>query len=71
MAKKDEVFVVILAKNEGRTIKDIIKSVRSYADKIIVVVSKNSIDHTEKIARSMRTEVIIDNGKGKGKHKRG
>jgi dolichol-phosphate hexosyltransferase len=66
MTKKDKVLVVISAKNEERTIKEVIRDVKPYCDKVVVIVSKNSNDKTEKIARSMKAEIIIDNGKGKG-----
>ncbi len=66
MAKKERVVVVISAKNEERTIKDAIKRSEPYADKIMVVLSKNSSDNTGKISRAMGAEVIVDGGRGKG-----
>ena len=64
--KKPKVTAVISAKNEEKTIRETINGVKKYVDKVIVVISKNSSDNTRKIVNSMKTEVLIDNGKGKG-----
>ena len=64
--RKEKVTVVIPARNEERTISDIIKSVKNYCDNTLVVVSKKSKDRTKDIAKSLGVKVIIDNGLGKG-----
>lgn len=63
---KERVTVVIPAHNEGRTIREIIKSVKIYCDDIVVVVSKKTGDKTREIARSLDVKVIVDRGLGKG-----
>ena len=57
--------VIILTRNEEGNIKNIIKGVRPYADEIIVV-DGHSKDKTREIAKKEGTNVILDEGTGKG-----
>jgi dolichol-phosphate mannosyltransferase len=59
------ISVIIPAKDEGEGIKQIIESVRAYADEIIVV-DGHSNDNTKEIATQNGAKVILDNNKGKG-----
>jgi len=63
--KKDKITVVILTKNEEKTIREIIKGIRLYADNI-VVIDGHSRDRTRDIAVSEGVKVYPDEGKGKG-----
>lgn len=60
-----KVSVVIPAKNEAPTIRDIIKGVKKYAFEVLVI-DGNSKDDTAKIAEDEGTTVYRDTGKGKG-----
>ncbi|MBL7056611.1 glycosyltransferase family 2 protein [Candidatus Woesearchaeota archaeon] len=66
MNKQNKVVAVISAKNEGRTIKEIIRGVKKYSDELIVVLSKKSTDNTKEIVTSLGVKILVDNGKGKG-----
>jgi dolichol-phosphate mannosyltransferase len=58
--------VVIIAKNEAPTIRDIIKEAKKYAFEVLVV-DGNSQDATRKIAEQEGAKVFQDSGTGKGK----
>lgn len=59
------VTVVIPARNEERSLGDVIRGCRPYADEILVV-DGHSRDRTAEIARSLGARVILDGGRGKG-----
>lgn len=59
------VSVIIPAKNEESTIKEIIEKSKPYANEIIVV-DGHSIDRTREIAERCGIRVILDNRKSKG-----
>lgn len=59
------VSVVICAKDEGAGLTRIIRSVRPYANEIIVV-DGHSTDHTATIAKSEHVRYFLDHGKGRG-----
>lgn len=61
-----KVTVIIPCKNEERTIGEIIDRCKPFADEIVIALSKNSSDDSEKIAREKGCRVLVDNGKGKG-----
>lgn len=63
---RNKVTIVIPAFNEEKSIAEIIKSVKPYADDILVVSAKKSTDNTKEIAESLGVDVAIDNGMGKG-----
>jgi dolichol-phosphate hexosyltransferase len=65
MALIENLCVVIPAKNEERSVGEIIKECKQYTEKIIVV-DGNSKDKTRDIAKNLSAKVIIDTGKGKG-----
>jgi len=65
-SNKNKVTAVIPAYNEEETIRDVIKSVRPRVDKILVILSKNSSDGTERILKSMKVDYVVDSGRGKG-----
>jgi len=56
--------IVIPAKNEEKTIGEIITKCKPYADEILVI-DGHSQDGTREIARNLGAKVILDNGKGK------
>jgi len=66
MINNNCVIVVIPAFNEEKTIGNLIKRAKPFCDKVLIVISKKSNDKTRNIAKSLRTEIIIDHGKGKG-----
>lgn len=63
--KNAKVSIVIPAKNEAPTIRDIIRGVKKYAFEILVI-DGNSQDGTRKIAEEEGAMVFQDAGKGKG-----
>lgn len=63
---KNKVTALIPAYNEDQTIKEVIRAVHPYVDKILVVLSKKSKDKTEKVLSSMKIPYILDHGIGKG-----
>lgn len=63
--KKLPTSVIILAKNEERTIGKVISGVKPYAEEILVI-DGHSQDKTREIARRLGVKVILDNKKGKG-----
>lgn len=60
------VSVVISAKNEAPTIRDIIREAKKYAFEVLVI-DGNSQDTTRKIAEEEGAKVFQDSGTGKGK----
>ena len=60
------VSVIIPAKNEEPTIRDIIRGAKKYAYEVLVI-DGNSQDDTKKIAEEEGAKVIQDSGTGKGK----
>lgn len=60
------VSVVIPAKDEAPTIRDIIKESKKYAFEVLVI-DGNSQDATRKIAEEEGAKVFPDSGTGKGK----
>jgi len=66
MEKKGTITIIIPAFNEGKTIGDILKRCKPYADELLVVLAKRSSDNTADIAKKYGARIIIDNGKGKG-----
>jgi len=63
--KQMKISVIICAKNEEKTIGEVIQKSKPFADEIIVV-DGHSKDKTREIARSLGAKVILDHGKGKG-----
>jgi len=61
----ENLCIVIPAKDEEKTIGEIINGCKQYTEKIIVV-DGNSTDKTRDIAKDLNAKVIIDPGKGKG-----
>ncbi|MBW8003175.1 MAG: glycosyltransferase family 2 protein [Planctomycetes bacterium] len=61
----ENLCVVIPAKNEERSIEEIIKGCKQYTEKIIVI-DGNSVDKTTDIAKKLNAKVVLDPGKGKG-----
>lgn len=60
-----KVSVIISAKNEEKTIGDVIRGVKPYADEILVV-DGHSTDKTSAIAQKLGAKLILDGYKGKG-----
>lgn len=65
MDMHDKVTIVILTKNEEKTIGQVIGGCRRYSDNILVV-DGHSRDSTREIAKRAGARVIMDNGRGKG-----
>lgn len=65
MRHKKRVTILIAAKNEGEGLKKIIRSVRRYADEIILV-DGHSTDKTRDIAEAEQVRFFLDNKKGRG-----
>ena len=59
------VSVVIPAKDEEKTIKEVIDGCKKYADEILVV-DGHSTDSTRKVAEECGARVVLDEKKGKG-----
>ena len=66
MSYLDKIKVVIPTYNEEKNIKEIIKNIKKFTKKIIVVVAKDTSDKTAEIAKKNGCKVIYDHGKGKG-----
>jgi len=62
---KSRISIIIAAKNEAKSINDIIIGSQRYSDEI-VVVDGHSTDGTGKIAETLGAKVYMDNKKGKG-----
>ncbi len=62
---RSKVTIVIPTKDEGEGISKILRSVRPYANEIIVV-DGHSKDNTKKIALKEGAKFILDNGLGRG-----
>jgi len=63
--KKPSIGVVICTLNEEKTIGELVKKAKKYADEVCVVDGRSK-DNTVKIAKRMGAVVLYDNGKGKG-----
>ena len=63
--KKQTISIVICAKNEEKTISEIIKSVKPYGDEVLII-DGHSTDATSTIAKSLGARVELDRGRGKG-----
>lgn len=59
------VSALVCAKNEGKSVRDVIVRTKKYVDEVIVV-DGHSTDNTAKIARSLGCTVLLDEGRGKG-----
>lgn len=57
--------IIIPAKNEEATIKEVVEGAKKYG-RVVAVVSKKSSDETLSLAKSCGIETVIDNGGGKG-----
>src|SRR3990167_8075666 len=62
---KNKVTIVVLTKNEGQGIKQIIQSLKPYADDILVV-DGHSRDNTKEIVRQEKVRYFLDHGLGRG-----
>jgi glycosyltransferase involved in cell wall biosynthesis len=60
-----KISVIIPAKNESATIKDVIAGVKPYADELLVI-DGHSTDTTREVSENMGAHVMFDHGKGKG-----
>jgi len=62
---KNKVSIIIPAKNEAEGLKKILRSVKPYADDILVV-DGNSMDSTKQITEEFGARFYLDNGLGRG-----
>jgi dolichol-phosphate mannosyltransferase len=62
---QQRVFAIILARNEEKSIGEIIPRVKPFVDQV-VVVDGHSEDNTRAIAEREGARVLLDHGKGKG-----
>jgi len=60
-----KVTIVIPTKNEAKTIEKAIKTIKKYADELLIV-DGHSTDKTREIALENNANVVLDQGKGKG-----
>jgi len=60
--------IVILAKNEEKRIEDCIKSVREWANEVIVV-DDESTDNTPRLAKELGAKVLVQRMDVEGKHR--
>lgn len=60
-----KISVVIAAKNEARTIREIVMESREYCDEVLVL-DGHSDDDTARLAEEAGARVLVDNRKGKG-----
>jgi len=65
MALIKNLYVVIPAKDEEKSIREIIEGCKKYTEKI-VVIDGYSKDKTREIAKESNAKVILQKGKGKG-----
>ena len=65
MSEAPTVAVVVPAKNEARTIQDIVEGAARHADEV-VVLDGHSEDGTREIATAAGARVVLDSGRGKG-----
>jgi len=61
----ERISAVILARNEEKTIGEVIQSAKPFVDEV-VVVDGHSVDSTRTIAKREGARVLLDHGKGKG-----
>jgi dolichol-phosphate mannosyltransferase len=62
---QERIAVIILAKNEEKTIREIVQPIKFFADEV-VVMDGHSTDNTRAIAEEEGARVLLDHGKGKG-----
>ncbi len=62
---KSKVSIIIPARNEGEGIFRILRSVKPYANEIIVV-DGHSTDSTKDIVKAFGARYLLDNGRGRG-----
>lgn len=61
----NKVTIVIPTKNEAQTIEKAIKSIKKYADELLII-DGHSTDNTREIAEKNNVRIVLDPGKGKG-----
>ncbi len=62
---KASISVIVVAKNEEKTIGDILKKVKPFASEVILI-DGHSKDKTRDIAEKEKATIFFDHGKGKG-----
>ncbi|MCX7927315.1 MAG: glycosyltransferase family 2 protein [Candidatus Omnitrophica bacterium] len=66
--EKPKVSCVVITKNESQRIKDCLKSIKGWADEIIVV-DDESTDDTVRIAKELADKVIVKKMDNEGRHR--
>ena len=65
MGENATLSLIITAKNESVTIRDIITTAKPYVDEVLVV-DGHSTDDTREVSERLGARVVLDHGKGKG-----
>jgi len=65
MVLNKDVSLIILTKNEARTIGQVIEKSQKYVNEILVI-DGHSADDSKEVAKNLGAKVFIDNGRGKG-----
>ena len=66
MTPRDDVTIVIPARNEAASVGDVIRGCATHAARILVVVDRRTNDGTIEEATAAGARVLIDGGRGKG-----
>src|SRR5262249_62207064 len=66
MTPRDDVTIVIAARNEAASVGDVIRGCATHAARILVVVDYRTNDGTIEQATAAGAHVLIDGGRGKG-----
>jgi dolichol-phosphate hexosyltransferase len=66
MTPRDDVTIVIPARNEAASVGDVIRGCAPHAARILVIVDRRSNDGTIEQASAAGAEILIDGGRGKG-----
>jgi len=64
--EKNLISIIIPAKGEEHTIKDVVKQSKKFSSDVIVALSKYSSNKIEHLLKQLNIRVIMDNGGGKG-----
>jgi dolichol-phosphate mannosyltransferase len=66
MMPRDDITIVIAARNEAASVADVVRGCVPYAIETLVVVDRRTTDRTVERASQAGARVLIDDGRGKG-----